>query len=80
VKEIPAGQILHHVNATDFIPGFNLECYPNRDSTIYKDIYGLPDLHTMIRGTLRYRVSTGFDFNVAPWLTQIPYKDLVKRE
>ncbi|CAB4034570.1 Hypothetical predicted protein, partial [Paramuricea clavata] len=55
VKEIPAGQILHHVNATDFIPGFNLECYPNRDSTIYKDIYGLPDLHTMIRGSLRYR-------------------------
>ena len=34
----------------------------------------------MIRGSLRYRVSTGFDFNIAPWLTQIPYKDLVKRE
>ncbi|XP_028397986.1 alpha-aminoadipic semialdehyde synthase, mitochondrial-like [Dendronephthya gigantea] len=55
VKEIPAGEILHHVKPTDLIPGYNLECYPNRDSTVYKDIYGLPDLHTMIRGTLRYR-------------------------
>ena len=54
VKEIPAGQILHHVKPTDFIPGFNLECYPNRDSTVYKDIYGSPHLLTMIRGSLRY--------------------------
>lgn len=57
VKEIPEGQILHHVKPTDFVAGYNLECYPNRDSTIYKDIYGLPHLHTMIRGSLRYRVS-----------------------
>ena len=57
VKEIPEGQILHHVKPTDFVAGYNLECYPNRDSTIYKDIYGLPHLHTIIRGSLRYRVS-----------------------
>ncbi len=28
--------------------------YPNRDSTVYKEIYGLDDIKTLLRGTLRY--------------------------
>ena len=39
-----------------FMPGFNLEGLPNRDSTSYKDAYGLKDAHTVFRGTLRYKV------------------------
>ena len=31
-----------------------LEAYPNRDSLIYIDAYGLQDIETMFRGTLRY--------------------------
>jgi saccharopine dehydrogenase (NADP+, L-glutamate forming) len=31
-----------------------LEAYPNRDSLIYRSIFGLKKVHTMIRGTLRY--------------------------
>lgn len=31
-----------------------LEAYPNRDSLIYKKTFGLPEVKTMIRGTLRY--------------------------
>ena len=31
-----------------------LEAYPNRDSLGYIDIYGLKDIETMFRGTLRY--------------------------
>jgi saccharopine dehydrogenase (NADP+, L-glutamate forming) len=31
-----------------------LECYPNRDSLPYLDIYGIPDAKTIFRGTLRY--------------------------
>ncbi|MCG3138934.1 MAG: hypothetical protein HJJLKODD_02805 [Phycisphaerae bacterium] len=31
-----------------------LEAYPNRDSLGYLDIYGLKDIDTMFRGTLRY--------------------------
>ncbi|CAK8688911.1 unnamed protein product [Clavelina lepadiformis] len=38
-----------------FMPGFNLEGLPNRDSTSYKDAYGLKDAHTVFRGTLRYK-------------------------
>lgn len=31
-----------------------LEAYPNRDSLIYQKIFNLQNVHTMIRGTLRY--------------------------
>jgi len=31
-----------------------LECYPNRDSLPYLDIYSIPNAKTMFRGTLRY--------------------------
>lgn len=31
-----------------------LEAYPNRDALPYMDLYGLQDIHTMFRGTLRY--------------------------
>jgi len=32
----------------------DLECYPNRNSLPYLDIYSIPDASTMFRGTLRY--------------------------
>jgi saccharopine dehydrogenase (NADP+, L-glutamate forming) len=31
-----------------------LECYPNRNSLPYLDIYSIPEAQTMFRGTLRY--------------------------
>jgi len=31
-----------------------LEAYPNRNSLVYKDIFGIESVKTMIRGTLRY--------------------------
>merc|ERR1719471_1375933 len=39
----------------DFLPGFSLEGYPNRDSTIYGELYGINSAHTLLRGTLRYK-------------------------
>lgn len=36
------------------IGDLDLECYPNRNSLPYKDIYGIPEVGTLIRGTLRY--------------------------
>ncbi len=36
-------------------PGIGkLEVYPNRDSISYIDIYGIPEVSTMYRGTFRY--------------------------
>lgn len=40
----------------DLYPGFHLQSYPNRDSTIYAEKYGLKDARTVVRGTLRYEV------------------------
>ncbi len=37
-------------------PGIgDLEVYPNRDSITYKDIYDIPEVKTMYRGTFRYK-------------------------
>lgn len=36
-------------------PGFALVCYPNRDSTTYKELYSIPEAETVIRGTLRFQ-------------------------
>ncbi|KAK6030158.1 saccharopine dehydrogenase [Ostertagia ostertagi] len=56
VVEIPSGKVIDHLYPIDFMPGFNLIGYGNRDSTKYADIYGLgPECRTLIRGTLRYK-------------------------
>lgn len=36
-------------------PGFAFVCYPNRDSTTYKELYSIPEAETVIRGTLRFQ-------------------------
>ena len=38
----------------DFLPGLALEGFPNRDSTVYKDLYSISEAKTILRGTLRY--------------------------
>ena len=51
----PNGGLLDSAKPMTFLPGFNIEGYPNRDSTIYGELYGIPEAHTILRGTLRYR-------------------------
>jgi len=36
------------------ISGLDLECYPNRNSLNYRDVYGIGDAQNLLRGTLRY--------------------------
>ena len=50
----PNGGLLDASMPMNFLPGFNLEGYPNRDSTIYGELYGIREAHTLLRGTLRY--------------------------
>lgn len=49
------GGLLDATNSMDFLPGFSLEGYPNRDSTIYGELYGINEASTILRGTLRYK-------------------------
>jgi len=52
--EIPPGQLLTSAKRMDFLPGFALEGFANRDSTIYGKLYGIQEAETLLRGTLRY--------------------------
>lgn len=50
------GDLMSCPRELDFLPGFALEGFPNRDSTQYGKLYGLgPQVHTVLRGTLRYK-------------------------
>ncbi|XP_017786557.1 PREDICTED: alpha-aminoadipic semialdehyde synthase, mitochondrial-like [Nicrophorus vespilloides] len=51
------GELMAATKSLDFLPGFSLEGFPNRDSTAYTNYYGIPDALTVLRGTIRY---TGF--------------------
>lgn len=62
IVEVAPGKVVDNLIAIDFMPGFNLIGFPNRDSTKYADIYGLgPECRTLLRGTLRYKVGKSDD-------------------
>ncbi|XP_053378089.1 alpha-aminoadipic semialdehyde synthase, mitochondrial-like isoform X2 [Mercenaria mercenaria] len=61
------GGLLDAVEELTFMPGFNIEGFPNRDSTKYTSEYGIDNAHTCIRGTIRYK---GFS-NVAKGLLKL---------
>lgn len=46
--------LLDSSERVNFLPAFNLEQIPNRDSLPYGEIYGIPEAHSLYRGTLRY--------------------------
>ena len=51
---IPYHRLFTEAQPVD-VPGFEeLEMYPNRDSLLYREAYGLADIPTLVRGTLRY--------------------------
>ena len=54
VVEVPGGEIFARVAPYD-VPGLGrLEVYPNRDSIAYVTTYGIEEVRTMFRGTLRW--------------------------
>jgi len=51
---VPARELFAHYEMID-IPGLGtFEGYPNRNSVQYREIYHLPEIRTLLRGTLRY--------------------------
>ena len=54
VIDIPGPELFAHHEPVE-IEGFGtLEGYPNRDSLPYREMYGIPGVNGMFRGTLRY--------------------------
>ncbi len=52
-KYIPYNQLFNRVQQTTVLDMGEFEIYPNRDSLSYREVYGLEDIPTMFRGTLR---------------------------
>ncbi|XP_039287420.1 alpha-aminoadipic semialdehyde synthase, mitochondrial [Nilaparvata lugens] len=49
------GDLMKSARALDFLPGFALEGFANRDSIRYAELYGIAaEAHTVFRGTLRF--------------------------
>ena len=44
-----------HAKPYYITPAFAFVAYPNRDSTPFKEWYGIPEAETVVRGTLRYQ-------------------------
>lgn len=54
VVEIPTENLFKNPMQIEFPKVGKMEVYPNRDSLAYIDIYNLPNIETMYRGTFRY--------------------------
>ena len=54
IKIVPFHQVFHHTWPVEVEGVGLLEAYANRDAMSYMRSFGLEDVHTMIRGTLRY--------------------------
>jgi saccharopine dehydrogenase (NADP+, L-glutamate forming) len=54
IVTVQQGELFHH-HWQQKINGLGeMEVYPNRNSLIYRSLYGLDKAHTVIRGTIRY--------------------------
>jgi saccharopine dehydrogenase-like NADP-dependent oxidoreductase len=54
IKILPYYELFQRTWRVDVEGVGTLEAYPNRDSLVYKDVFDLHEVKTMIRGTLRY--------------------------
>jgi saccharopine dehydrogenase-like NADP-dependent oxidoreductase len=54
VKYIPTENLFRNPLRVDFPKVGILDVYPNRDSIPYKELYGIPEAKTIMRGTFRY--------------------------
>ena len=53
LKFVPYNRLFSDTNIVEIESFGKFDAYPNRDSVSYKTVYGLNDVQTMIRGTLR---------------------------
>jgi saccharopine dehydrogenase (NADP+, L-glutamate forming) len=55
LKYIPYRRLFRQYRLVDIPRLGNYEVYANRDSLLYREAYGLKDIRTMFRGTIRHR-------------------------
>jgi saccharopine dehydrogenase-like NADP-dependent oxidoreductase len=52
---VPTKDLFKNPFEIDFPKVGKLDVYPNRDSIVYKSIYGIPEARSVFRGTFRYK-------------------------
>ena len=78
--EIAGKDLMSHAKPYFITPAFAFVAYPNRNSVPFREFYSMPEVETVVRGTLRYQGFPGFvkalvqlgwlDDTERPWLTQ----------
>lgn len=54
-REVSGLDLMQTARPYYIMPAFAFTAYPNRDSTPFREFYGIPEAETLIRGTLRYQ-------------------------
>ena len=52
---IADSELMAHTKPYYISPPFAFVAYPNRDSTLFREFYKVPEAETVVRGTLRYQ-------------------------
>ncbi|KAF7445057.1 Saccharopine dehydrogenase [Pyrenophora tritici-repentis] len=60
VQEISSENLMMSATSYYVMDGYDFVAYPNRDSVPSRDFYGIPEAHTVIRGSLRYKGNPAF--------------------
>jgi len=55
VIDVPGEMLLASATPSNRFPTMRLEVIPNRNSLEYRDLYGIPEVRSICRGTLRYQ-------------------------
>ena len=55
LRYIPYQRLFESPRTVDIMGAGTFEMYPNRDSLLYRDVYGLAGVPNVLRGTLRYQ-------------------------
>ncbi|WVO21372.1 spermidine synthase [Cryptococcus decagattii] len=64
VVEVAGKDLMSTAKPYYFTPAYNLVAYPNRDSTVFREFYGLEGVQNLCRGTMRY---AGFCEVITAW-------------
>lgn len=72
VEEISSDALMATAAPYHVMDGYNFVAYPNRDSVPFQRFYAIPEAHTVIRGSLRYKGNPSFVQALADigWLDQ----------
>ncbi len=72
IVDIPPTELMAKAKPYHVMDGYDFVAYPNRDSVPFREFYGIPEAHTVIRGSLRYDGNPSFVQALADlgWLEQ----------